>query len=111
MPKDTKLYDILGVTPTSTDSDMKKVSKYLSTIVSLSLTLSLNHHLNSWQAYYKLAKQYHPDKVHDAEEKEKVEEKFKEIKFAYEVLTDKSKREVYDRYGFEGLKDGVGGTG
>jgi len=26
------------------------------------------------------------------------------------VLTDKNKREVYDRYGLEGLKDGVGGT-
>lgn len=63
------------------------------------------------KAYYKLAKQYHPDKVHNTEEKEKVEEKFKEIKFAYEVLTDKSKREIYDRYGLEGLKDGVGGTG
>ena len=49
--------------------------------------------------------------MHDPQEKEKVEEKFKEIKFAYEVLTDKSKREVYDRYGLEGLKDGVGGTG
>lgn len=62
------------------------------------------------KAYYKLAKIHHPDKVQDKEEKEKVEEKFKEIKFAYEVLSDKEKRDVYDRYGLEGLKDGVGGT-
>jgi DnaJ family protein A protein 2 len=49
--------------------------------------------------------------VQNKDEKEKVEEKFKEIKFAYEVLSDKSKREIYDQYGMEGLKDGVGGTG
>ena len=60
------------------------------------------------KAYYKLAKIHHPDK--STESDQAAEEKFKEIKFAYEVLTDKSKREVYDRYGLEGLKDGVGGT-
>ncbi len=49
--------------------------------------------------------------MHNKDEKEKVEEKFKEIKFAYEVLSDKSKRDIYDQYGMEGLKDGVGGTG
>lgn len=55
---------------------------------------------------------HHPDKIGDdaTKSKEKAEEKFKEIKFAYEVLTDKNKREIYDRYGLEGLKDGVGGT-
>ena len=83
MPKDTKLYDLLNVSPSASESDIRK-------------------------AYYKLAKIHHPDKVQEKDES--VEEKFKEIKFAYEVLTDKSKRKVYDKYGLEGLKDDVGGT-
>ena len=83
MPKDTKLYDLLNVSPTANENDIRK-------------------------AYYKLAKIHHPDKAQDKDET--AEEKFKEIKFAYEVLTDKTKRDTYDRYGLEGLKDGVGGT-
>lgn len=84
MPKDTKLYDLLGVAPTANENDIRK-------------------------AYYKLAKIHHPDKAQDGNNEE-AEEKFKEIKFAYEVLTDASKRDIYDQYGLEGLKDGVGGT-
>lgn len=83
MPKDTKLYDLLNVSPTANENDIRK-------------------------AYYKLAKIHHPDKVQDKDAE--TEEKFKEIKFAYEVLTDKNKRQMYDDYGLEGLKDGVGGT-
>jgi DnaJ homolog subfamily A member 2 len=83
MPKDTKLYDLLNVSPTANENDIRK-------------------------AYYKLAKIHHPDKLQDKDEA--AEEKFKEIKFAYEVLTDKTKRDTYDRFGLEGLKDGVGGT-
>lgn len=41
-------------------------------------------------AYYKLAKKYHPDVNH------KTEEKFKTINLAYEVLSDKQKRQEYD---------------
>lgn len=82
MVKDTKLYDILQVQPNAGESEIKK-------------------------AYYKLAKIHHPDKN---QEDEKADEKFKEIKFAYEVLTDRQKREIYDQYGLEGLKDGLGGT-
>lgn len=34
---------------------------------------------------------------------------FKEISFAYEVLSNPEKRETYDRYGIQGLKEGAGG--
>jgi DnaJ family protein A protein 2 len=52
------------------------------------------------RAYHKLAKEFHPDK------NPQHGEKFKEISFAYEVLSDANKRELYDRRGVEGLKEG-----
>jgi abortive infection bacteriophage resistance protein len=36
---------------------------------------------------------------------------FKEISFAYEVLSNAEKRETYDRYGLQGLKEGAGSSG
>nr|XP_045003292.1 dnaJ homolog subfamily B member 2 isoform X2 [Jaculus jaculus] len=51
--------------------------------------------------YRKKALQWHPDKNPD--NKEFAEKKFKEVAEAYEVLSDKHKREIYDRYGREGL--------
>ncbi|XP_048390903.1 dnaJ homolog subfamily B member 2 isoform X2 [Stegostoma tigrinum] len=74
-------YNILGVSHNSSQEDIKK-------------------------AYRKLALRWHPDKNPD--NKEYAEQKFKEIAEAYEVLSDKSKREVYDRYGKDGL---IGGGG
>ncbi|XP_071539874.1 dnaJ homolog subfamily A member 2-like [Panulirus ornatus] len=50
--------------------------------------------------YRRLAKEYHPDKNPAAGDK------FKEISFAYEVLTNPEKREIYDRYGLKGLQEG-----
>jgi DnaJ-class molecular chaperone len=38
-------------------------------------------------------------------------EKFKEISAAYDVLKDEHKKEIYDQYGLEGLKEGVGAEG
>lgn len=76
-------YKILGINRNATDDDIKK-------------------------AYRKLALKYHPDKNKAAG----AEEKFKEIAEAYEVLSDKKKRDIYDTHGEEGLKGGVpGGAG
>jgi len=79
MVKETVFYDRLGVKPDASESEIKK-------------------------AFYKLAQKWHPDKV-DASQKAEAEEKFKEINEAYEVLSDKNKRETYDRYGKEGLSE------
>lgn len=70
-------YSVLGVSRTATQDDIKK-------------------------AYRKLALKWHPDKNPD--NKEEAEKKFKELSEAYEVLSDKSKRDVYDRYGNEGVR-------
>ncbi|KAF2884372.1 hypothetical protein ILUMI_21821 [Ignelater luminosus] len=76
-------YKILGISKNATDDDIKK-------------------------AYRKLALKYHPDK----NKTPGAEEKFKEVAEAYEVLSDKKKRDIYDMHGEEGLKGGIpGGAG
>jgi len=51
------------------------------------------------KAFRRLALIHHPDKGGD-------EEQFKRIKMAYEILKDVEKRDIYDRFGLDGLKHG-----
>ncbi len=53
------------------------------------------------KSYRKLALQHHPDRNKGNKESE---EKFKEAAEAYEVLSDAEKRQIYDRYGHDGLQ-------
>ncbi len=61
------------------------------------------------KAYRQQSLKYHPDK----NKEEGAAEKFAEIAYAYEVLSDESKKEIYDRHGEEGLKqhEEMGGGG
>lgn len=60
------------------------------------------------KAYRTLAMQYHPDRNPDNAE---AEAKFKEAAEAFEVLNDPEKRQIYDRFGHEGLAGRSGGPG
>ncbi|NXR69126.1 DNJB6 protein, partial [Rhadina sibilatrix] len=75
-------YEVLGVQKHASAEDIKK-------------------------AYRKLALKWHPDKNPD--NKDEAERQFKQVAEAYEVLSDAKKRDIYDRYGKEGLINGGGG--
>jgi molecular chaperone DnaJ len=76
-------YEILGVNRDSSDEEIKK-------------------------SYRKLAMKFHPDRNPDSKD---AEEKFKEAKEAYEVLSEPEKRRAYDAYGFAGVNPQMGGMG
>ena len=90
MPK-RDYYDVLGV---PRDADLKQIK----------------------QAYRKLAMELHPDRNPGDSE---AEDRFKEAAEAYDVLGNAEKREIYDRFGHDGLRghvfshgqDGPGGGG
>jgi molecular chaperone DnaJ len=60
------------------------------------------------KAYRRLAIKYHPDKNPGDKN---AEEAFKEATEAYEILKDPEKRQIYDRYGHDGLRGGGGFNG
>ncbi len=79
-------YDTLGVPKNASDEDIKK-------------------------AYRKLAMKHHPDR-NQGDASKVAEEKFKEAKEAYEMLSDANKRAAYDQYGHAGVDPNMrGGPG
>lgn len=60
------------------------------------------------KAYKRLAMKFHPDRNPDNPE---AEEKFKEVKEAYEILTDAQKRAAYDKFGHAGVDPNQAGPG
>ena len=60
------------------------------------------------KSYKRLAMKYHPDRTKGDKDKE---EQFKEIKEAYEILTDEQKRAAYDQYGHAAFSQGGHGAG
>ena len=85
LPEDGDYYDLLGIKRNATESEVNK-------------------------AYKKLAVKYHPDK--NPGDKELAEENFKKVSEAYEVLSNKEKRQTYDQFGKSGLNSsGMGGGG
>ncbi|XP_052655950.1 dnaJ homolog subfamily B member 1 isoform X1 [Harpia harpyja] len=59
------------------------------------------------KAYRRQALRFHPDKNKEPG----AEERFKEVAEAYDVLSDPKKREIFDKYGEEGLKGGAPTSG
>ena len=60
------------------------------------------------KSYRRLAMKFHPDRNPDDKE---AEHKFKEVKEAYEVLSDSQKRAAYDQFGHAGVDGSAGGFG
>jgi molecular chaperone DnaJ len=75
-------YEVLGVAKSASEDDLKK-------------------------AFRRLAMKFHPDRNPDDAT---AQDKFKEGKEAYEVLSDTSKRQAYDRFGHRAFEGGMGGA-
>jgi DnaJ-class molecular chaperone len=78
-------YDILGVSKSASQDEIKK-------------------------AYRKEALKWHPDK-HKSNDKEEAERRFKQINEAYQVLSDPEKRSAYDQFGHSAFAPGGGAPG
>ena len=76
-------YEVLGVEKNASEAELKK-------------------------SYRRMAMKFHPDRNPDSAE---AEEKFKEVKEAYEVLSDARKRAAYDQFGHAGVDQTMGGGG
>jgi molecular chaperone DnaJ len=76
-------YEVLGVARNASEADLKK-------------------------AFRRLAMKLHPDRNPGDK---KAEEQFKEVKLAYDVLSDPKKRSAYDQFGHAGVEAGAGGFG
>lgn len=76
-------YDVLGVSRDASKDELRK-------------------------AYRRLAMKYHPDRNPDSAD---AEDKFKEAKQAYEILSDDEKRAAYDRFGHAGVDPNAAGPG
>ena len=76
-------YEVLGVAKNASEEDIKK-------------------------AYRKLAMKHHPDR-NQGDDAKKAEERFKEAKEAYEMLSDAQKRAAYDQHGHAGVDPNMGG--
>ena len=61
------------------------------------------------KAYKRLAMKYHPDR--NADDKAGDEKKFKEVRKAYDIISDPQKRASYDQFGHAGVEQGAGGSG
>ncbi len=82
MAADRDYYEILGIEKTASEDEIRS-------------------------AFRKLARRYHPDVCKE----DGAEARFAEVQEAYEVLSDKEKRESYDRFGRAGMGAGPGGPG
>jgi molecular chaperone DnaJ len=78
-------YEVLGVPKNASDDEIKK-------------------------AYRKMAMKYHPDR-NQGDKAAEAEAKFKEVKEAYEVLSEAEKRSAYDQYGHAGVDPNMRGAG